>query len=145
MTSKTSNLQWDCQLHVTIMKQKLSDLSALRWLANIKFIPASWILKTSLDLMKTKRKKGFKKNLNDWIFQKIAFSNQPLHRIKFLMDFNWIRYTFVARRCPPFMASVTYVEITYSSFMHIHIYMAANYCCKIVEKKRIRTTILGQA
>ena len=61
--------------------------SALGWLAKIKFILASWILKTSLDLMKTKRKKGLKKKLNDWIFQKIAFSNQPLHRIKFLMEF----------------------------------------------------------
>ena len=69
--------------------------------------------------MKTKRKKELKKFLNDWIFQKIAFSNQSLHRIKFLMDFNWIRCTYVARRRPRFMASVTYVKITYSTFMHI--------------------------
>ena len=29
--------------------------------------------------------------MNDWIFQKSLFSNHPLHRIEFLMDFNWIR------------------------------------------------------
>ena len=37
---------------------------ALQWLANVKFIPASWILKTSSDLMKTKWKKVLKRKLN---------------------------------------------------------------------------------
>ena len=96
-------LSWSCTLVQYPEQPTLMTLhSALQWLTNIKLILTSWILKTSLDLMKTKRKKELKKKLSDWIFQKIAFSNLPLHSIKFIMDFNWFKCTSVARRRPFF-------------------------------------------
>ena len=91
--------------------------SALRWLAKIKFILASWILKTSLDLTKSNTKTWFKEKLNDWIFQKIACSNQLLHRIKFLMDFNWIRHTSAGQRRLLFIVSAVYAKITLMSYI----------------------------
>ena len=47
--------------------------SALRWLVNIKFILDSWILKTSLDLIKSNTKKLLKNFLNDYFFQNFEF------------------------------------------------------------------------
>ena len=65
-----------------------------------------------------------KSKLNDWFFQKIAFSNLLLHRIEFLMDFNQIRCTFVALRGPPFMASGAFAKIIGVSYIQI----SANAC-----------------
>ena len=64
------------------------------------------ILKSSLNLIKNKKKKKLKKYfLDDQIFQKSQLSIYALHEIKFLMDFNWIRCISETLRKISFMAS----------------------------------------
>ena len=79
--------------------------------------------------------------MNDWIFQKIAFSNQPPYRIKFLMDFNRIRCTSVARRRPHFNGEWCFCKnnrsFLYTNLCHSLLIFAE----KSWKKERIRTPL----
>ncbi len=101
---------------------------------NIKIILYTWILKTSLDLTKSNTKTWFKKKLNDWFSQIIAFSNQPLHRIKFLMDFNWIRHTSAGQRRLLFIASAIHAKIIALSYTQFCLVLSCQFW-KYGEKK----------
>ena len=77
-------------------------------------------MKSSLNLIRNKKKKILKKFLDDQIFQKSQFSICALHGIKFLMDFNWIRCISETLRKISFMASGSHAKITY---VHLHTYV----------------------
>ena len=77
-------------------------------------------MKSSLDLIRNKKKKLLKKFLADQIFQKSQFSIYALHGIKFLMDFNWIRCISETLRKISFMASGSYAKITYIVLIHMY-------------------------
>ena len=77
-------------------------------------------MKSSLDLIRNKKKKLSKKFLDDQIFQKLQFSICALHGIKFLMDFNWIRCISETLRKISFIASGSYAKITYIVLIHMY-------------------------
>ena len=53
------------------------------------------------------------------LFQKLQFSNPPLHRIECLMDFNWIRSTSESPKKLAFRASSTFKRIIGVSYTEI--------------------------
>ena len=54
--------------------------------SNAHLILASWIHKTSLDLIKNKTKKWFKKKLSDYFFQNLNSSKFPLDKSENIGD-----------------------------------------------------------
>ena len=77
-------------------------------------------MKSSLNLIRNKKKKLLKKIFDDQIFQKSLFSIYALHGIKFLMDFNWIRCISETLRKISFKASGIYAKITYIVLIHMY-------------------------
>ena len=86
---------------------------------NMKILLASWILKTSLDLIKTKRKKGLKIFLTDWIFQKLKLKFFLLHKSENIMLLYWFKHTSDAHRRFSFRIYYTFAKIIGVSYTQI--------------------------
>ena len=79
---------------------------------NWQLIPAPSIHKTSLNLMKTKRKKLSKNFLTDWIFQKLKMKFFLLLRNGNSTLFYWIKHTSESLRKIFFRENITFAKIS---------------------------------
>ena len=86
---------------------------------NWQLIPASSIHKTSLDLIKTKRKKGLKKNLTDNIFQKLKLKFFLLHKSENIMILYWFKHPSETHRKFSFRIYYTFAKIIGVSYTQI--------------------------
>ena len=87
----------------------------MNWL----LIPAASIHKTSLDLIKTKRKKGLKKILTDWIFQKLKLKFFLLYKSENIMLLYWFKHTSDTHRHFSFRIYYTFAKIIGVSYTQI--------------------------
>ena len=85
----------------------------------IKIILASWIHKPSLDLIKNKTKKIFKKFLSDQIFQKLTLKFFLLHKTENIVLFHWMKHPSWSCLKLPFIASTVYAKIIALSYIKI--------------------------
>ena len=86
---------------------------------NWQLIPAPSIHKTSLDLIKTKRKKLSKNFLTDWIFQKLKLKFFLLVRNGNSMLFYWIKHSSESLRKISFGIYYPFAKIIGVSYTQI--------------------------
>ena len=87
----------------------------MNWL----LIPEALIHKTSLDFIKTKRKKGLKKILTDWILQKLKLKFFLLYKSENIMLLYWFKHTSDAHRRFSFWIYYTFAKIIGVSYTQI--------------------------